>query len=797
MFFLALCLVSPFAANANNVIFDETTVISDVQGIQYIRDPEHLYSIESFTPAVRPEIVAKWKAIQGSNINFLYDKSTYWFTFQLKSQLSQSQQWVVDINWPFIDRMDWYIMGTNGNVIQKVDIGDKSANLLNANTGRLHQFDFDLDPNQNLTFLLRVRTSSSVILPIRISRSDIQNVNEQRNQAGYGLFFGGLLIMALYNGFISIFTRDKSYAYYVLYLLSVMFYAANISGFGSQYLWGGITLIQDIGLALSVALGFLFGSLFVDHFLNLKKRNIFAHKLVIFSVVVYSLLSIGALALPEFIIVTIEQPLGLMACFIVFFIALFEWSKGSSIAKYFLVAWSLLLFGTCAYTLMLLGLLPRNSFTENVQIVGMAIEMLVLSIALAARINRSRIERLAALQALMESSKERLEVEAEVKARGEFFAKMSHEIRTPIGGVLGIAELLKETSITEKQRKYVDTIYNSGTSLLTIVNDILDFSKMDSGNLVLESIPFDLPNLVQESVDIVEVRADKTKVQFNVFVDDSIPRSLVGDPVRLRQVLLNLIGNANKFTVVGSVTVNVECIHDESGSITLKFNVIDEGIGLTPKQIQNLFQPFKQADSSTTRRFGGTGLGLAICKDLVELMAGDIGVDSKLGQGATFWFSVKLAKPNTSESDGSDCTGDKTIGDDLYDFTSVKLLVAEDNPVNLMVLKGMLKKHNIAAEFVNDGQAAVDAYKARHQDYSGILMDCEMPVMDGFQASSAIRDYEVTTGLQPTDIVALTAHSYGDFLEKAKGYGMNHHLMKPISDKMLLEQIVSMQSLKG
>jgi len=576
----------------------------------------------------------------------------------------------------------------------------------------------------------------------------------------------------------------------------VMFYAANISGFGSQYLWGGLTLIQDIGLSLSVALGFLFGSLFVDHFLNLKKRNAFAHKLVVFSVVVYSLLSLGALALPEFIIVTIEQPLGLIACFIVFFIAWFEWSKGSSTAKYFLVAWSLLLFGTCTYTLMLLGLLPRNVFTENVQMAGMAIEMLVLSIALAARINRSRIERLAALQALMESSKERLEVEAEVKARAEFFAKMSHEIRTPIGGVLGIAGLLKETSITDKQRKYVDTIYNAGTSLLAIVNDILDFSKMDSGNLQLESIPFDLVSLVQESVDIVEVRADKTKVKFSVFVDDAIPHRLVGDPVRLRQVLLNLIGNANKFTVEGRVTVNVECTHDEPGNTTLKFNVIDEGIGLTPKQIGNLFQPFKQADSSTTRRFGGTGLGLAICKELVELMAGNIGVDSKLGQGATFWFSVKLAKDSSSESAANCCNEDQIIEEGPYDFTSVKLLVAEDNPVNLMVLKGMLKKHNITAEFVCDGQAAVDAYKARHQGYSGILMDCEMPIMDGFQASCEIRDYEVTMGIPSTEIVALTAHSYGNFLEKAKGYGMNHHLMKPISDKMLLKQIISMTSLK-
>lgn len=784
-----------FAANASNVLFEETTVVSDVQGIQYIRDPEHLYSIESFTPTDQPESLSKWKAIQGSNINFLYDKSTYWFKFQLKSHLTTSQQWVVDVNWPFIDRMNWYVVDLNGSVIRKASIGDKSTAFINGDTSRLHKFTFDIRPDQNLTFILKVKTSSSIILPIRISRSDIHNINEQQNQAGYGLFFGSLLIMALYNGFISIFTRDKSYTYYVLYLLSVMFYAASISGFGAQYLWGGLTLIRDTGLALSVALSFLFGSLFVDHFLNLKKRNAFAHKLVMFSIVIYSLLSIGALALPEFIIVTIEQPIGLIACFVVFFVAWFEWSKGSSIAKYFLVAWILLLFGTCTYTLMLLGLLPRNSFTENVQMAGMAIEMLVLSIALAARINRSRIERLAALQALMESSKERIEVEAEVKARGEFFAKMSHEIRTPIGGVLGIAELLRETSITNKQRKYIDTIYNAGTSLLAIVNDILDFSKMDSGNLVLESIPFNLSDLVQESVDIVEVRSDKTKITFDVIVDDNIPQRLVGDSVRLRQVLLNLIGNANKFTEEGKIAVKAKCIQDDSTSMTLKFSVIDAGIGLTAKQIQNLFQPFKQADSSTTRRFGGTGLGLAICKELVELMAGDIGVDSKLGQGATFWFSVRLEKPNDPQSDASGCTDNNVIEDISYDFTCLKLLVAEDNPVNLMVLKGMLKKHNVAAEFVHDGQAVVDAYKARHQEYAGILMDCEMPIMDGFQASKAIREYELTMGLTPKDIVALTAHSYGDFLEKAKGYGMNHHLMKPISDKLLMKQIMNMRPL--
>jgi len=772
---------------ANNVISNQIGVLSDLQGIQFLRDEQHSYGVQDLTGGSSGEQV-EWQSLPTSNINFLYDESTYWFRFDLTADIEQSETWVLDINWTSLDSVSLYILDEVGGVVKTETTGDKSKAFLEGGLYRLPHFTFELDSNKQYQFLLQVKSSSSIIVPIRLSRVDVYQISEFRTQAGYGLFFGALLIMVFYNGFISVFTRDESYVFYVAYLLSLMFYQAILTGFGVQHLWGDQSFLSEQGLGLSVALSFLFGAIFIDRFLNLKKRNRFCHRLFVIGIWLYGALSILSLVLPEAIIVTVEQPVGLVACFAVFAIAWYEWMHGNSVARYFIIAWGLLLVGTFSYTLLLLGLVPRNPFTENIQVVGIGIEMLVLSVALADRINRNRIERMATLQTLMETSKERFEVEADAKARGEFFAKMSHEIRTPIGGVLGIAELLKDTSVTEKQRKYIDTIYNAGQSLLSIVNDILDFSKMDSGNLQLECIPFELEKLVNECVDIVSVRSDQEKIQYRIIIESTTSKNIMGDPVRLRQILLNFLGNAEKFTDRGEIVVRVSANLEKQGQETLTFKVTDDGIGLSQEQIGKLFQPFQQADESTTRRFGGTGLGLAICKELVELMGGSIGVDSRAGEGATFWFNVQLPKyvqPEKIDKDPDGCTKPKM-------YSGVTLLIAEDNPVNVLVLKGLLKKHGIAAKYVEDGCAAVELYKQHHVDIAGILMDCEMPILDGFEASKRIRLYEKELDLSPITIVALTAHSFGDFSEKAKSFGMDYYLTKPISDKALTDQIDQM-----
>ncbi len=756
----------------------EATTLDTPANISYLRDPDHRLAIQDLRAlpaadtAESVSVESPWRTLDGANINFLYDDATYWFRFQSDDPKSVLADWVLEIDWPFLDWVTLYFYDASGQQVYQQTTGDKSASYQQGQVYRLPHFEFTLQPQTDYTFHLRIKTTSSVIVPITLMERHHYEDSQRNLEALYGVFFGSLLIMALYNAAISIFTRDKSYAYYVAYLLSVTFYALSITGFGQRYLWGGVPWINDQGLSLSVALSFLFGAFFVDHFLRLRQRNPWAHQAVRICQAIYIVLALASLAGPEFIIVTIEQPVGLVACFLVLMVAGYEWRHGNPAAKYFLVAWLALLVGTCAYTLLLLGLIPRNLFTENIQMLGIWIEMLFLSLVLADRINRSRIERLATMQALFETSKEKYEAEAEAKARSEFFAKMSHEIRTPIGGVIGIAELMKDTPLSPDQKKYLQTIANSGESLLAIVNDILDFAKMDAGKLELESISFNLSQLVEECIDIVAVRADQQKVKFVSDIDPAAPQQLMGDPVRLRQVLLNLLSNAIKFTEQGEIRLKVRCVDKSAGgSPQLEFSVTDSGIGLTDEQMARLFQPFQQADTSTTRRFGGTGLGLAICRELVELMGGKIGVRSQPGKGACFWFRVALPAA------APDIITNGAVASQA--LAGLNVLVAEDNPVNAMVVKGLLGRLGVEPVFVENGAEAFAWYQSNADKADAILMDCEMPEMDGFTASRKIREWEAARGLAPVPIVALTAHSLGDFNAKCQSSGMDRYLMKP------------------
>ena len=773
-------------AHATNALSNKPLLLADIQAVSYLRDPEQSIQLRDLWPLDSNSPADQWQSLPDSHINFLYDSASYWFLFPVVTDSDSAEEWVLSMKWPFLDHVTLYLLDSQGKVVHTQVTGDQSEAYRSGDVYRLPHFYFNVAPNQQYHVILKVTTSSSVLVPIALTPAKLYQQSEQNLQVTYGLFFGALLIMAFYNSIIGIFTRDRSYAFYVAYLLSVSFYAAAITGFGQRFLWGCSPWISDQGLALSVALSFLFGAIFVDYFLRLYNHNPFAHRLVLFSVGLYSVLGIAALFAPESVVVTIEQPVGLLACLLVFVIAIYEWRKGNKVARYFMIAWIALLFGTCAYTLLLLGLIPRNPFTENIQMIGIGIEMLLLSLALADRINRSRIEQLSTMNALFETAKEKYAAEADANARGEFFAKMSHEIRTPIGGVMGIADLLRNTELDGQQRKYIDTIYDSGESLLTIVNDILDFSKMEAGKLELENIPFQLAKHARECIDIVAIKADSQRVNFKLSIANNVPEWVTGDPVRLRQILLNLLSNAVKFTYQGEIELTVvgEDKPAADNVAALRFSVRDAGIGLTKEQVARLFQPFQQADKSTTRRFGGTGLGLAICKELIELMEGDIGVDSVHGQGSCFWFQVNLAVADECEAE---------IPDELPRprFSGLRVLVAEDNPVNTMVLKGLLKRLEVDAIFVENGRQALQHYENHHKNVDVIFMDCEMPEMDGFAASEAIRSLEQQQQLPAVTIIALTAHKLADFETRYPKHGMDFYLMKPATEKSLVDKLMT------
>lgn len=519
----------------------------------------------------------------------------------------------------------------------------------------------------------------------------------------------------------------------------------------------------------------------------------------------------------------------------------------------------------------------------------------------------------------LETRRQKNAAEDASRAKSQFLATMSHEIRTPMNGVIGMLEMLRDTPLNDNQKHYIDVIHRSGETLLEIINDILDYSKIEAGKMQLEVAIFDLEDLIEDCIQLFGATANKRRIELLGGVNPGTPQLLRGDPTRLRQIIINLLGNAFKFTSAGFISLEVGLAPENTAERPmLRFSVEDSGIGIDPSAYPTLFDSFNQADTSTTRKYGGTGLGLAICKSLAELMGGTIGVDSVKSHGSIFWFTaqflpaeIKSLSPHHDQSlndlledkkllliDGSSklnqflllhcnswgitlhtdvsdeaffvvqdaqqegepfdfvaidyhpedtnfgmiemmrqnqdvkdtpvfilSNGDIPQDDDLWQglnihtilrkpvsaksfklelaailglnflplspqkqatqnynlFSHLRVLVAEDNAVNRMVIKGLLGKLHIEPELVDNGIAAFNAVRETKVPYDLILMDCEMPEMDGFEATRSIREYERSRNQSATPIVALTAHALQEHREAVFACGMNHYLSKPIT----------------
>lgn len=680
----------------------------------------------------------------------------------------ETADFVVKLHNPLADEVEFYWF-QNGVEIGRLKNGMGDAYNPLARYNRDYLLSLDLLAGHDYLLLTKVSDGAIVYASPVLYTEQAHSIREQPFLMFYGVFTGAVILVLLYSVALFFATRDGVFLAYALVVIChgaiSMGHEGTLTLFWlqrSQWALGYVEYIRAV-VPFSAA---LFTVMFFDLH---QRRGVLFYLLcsyMVISIVTALCFWLGA----KNVWLVVDRTLGLLVhptCVAAGVAGYMGRKKG---AATFALAWLSLALLVPAYRVMAsLGVDVTVDEITDLLALAVFFDFVLISIALSQRIGALNQQRMLAI--------------AKSHTKSQFLAKVGHELRTPLNGIIGLTELLREYVAKKQGREYLKTIQQSGHYLAELINDLLDISKIEEDKIDIESVPFNIRSLVHSIIDVFAHSNASFKGNLAEDIDRRIPVMVKGDPTRIRQILSNLISNALKFTKDGTITVKLECTDKPD---MIKLSVIDTGIGIPQDKLVQIFGFFEQESSSTARKYGGSGLGLTISKLLAELMGGSIGVRSRIGKGSSFWVELPLIDQQLEQPAVQSVTSATLVDGQFPDVqpqarTSLRVLVAEDNRVNQMVVNNMLKKlgHDVVVK--EDGLTAFEAFKEAEQPFDIILMDCDMPVMNGYESTKVIREFEHEAGWKSRAIIALTADALKENVNQCYECGMNGFLSKPIT----------------
>ncbi|MFJ4196096.1 7TM diverse intracellular signaling domain-containing protein [Pseudomonas sp. NPDC089534] len=766
-YLLMLLFCLPLLASA--VEFDEFTQSLPLgRSLQVFEDPSGLASLAD----VRTQDAAGlFRPHDKATLNAGYSRSAFWLKIDLHyrpSNPAAQRTWLLELAYPPLDHLDLYLPDAAGNYRLARQTGDALPFASREIRQNNYLFDLAFEPGQAQTVYLRLASEGSIQAPVTLWSSTAYLEDQPVRLYVLGIIYGVLLGMLVYNLFIYLSVRDTSYLYYIFYIASFGLYQLSVNGAAVEYFWPDNPWWANAATPFFIGCAGLFGSQFARSFLQTKNHSRWLDRLLI-ALIAFGALVVGLSLMTSYgLALRLATTLALTFTVVIFAAGIFAWWRGLRVARYFIIAWSAFLLGGVVNTLMVLGVLPNVFLTMYASQIGSAIEVALLSLALADRINAMREQQ---AQTLLEAG-QKLEVLNQQlahsnKLKDEFLATLTHELRTPMNGVIGSLELMQTVELDPELEQYQQTAAGSARDMMRMVNGILTLTELQAGKLKETPGSFSLRGVIEALRLQFGGNATSKCLDFKVDVLQTLPDRLHGDSGKLAQCLECLLDNAIKFTRVGGLALRVTGKPSQGNRLALSFAVIDTGIGFTDLGEATLYQRFFQLDGSMTREYGGLGVGLAICRQLVELLGGKLTHRSEPGRGSRFQLDVEFELPAVEPIPASlhgmvgarapqDCT----------------VLLVDDNSVNQLVMRGMLLKLGFRVRTADHGAAALECLQ--REAFDAVLIDCQLPPLDGASLCCRIHDLPGCARL-PVFMLA-----QGADLERCATGGVIDYLSKPV-----------------